>query len=167
MKKVLAILLPLALAACEDSLDFVYNERVSQALAQNMQQFDRDHRLFLAGGFDITSPSARDLRLEQLRQQIDDLELALDQVEKLRHSDNAERFSRNLSGYYELQVGYYQNLRRYLRATDKAKRDGLAEELQASYVLLSAAPDRLFNSQKKFMEKSGLPSEPAPAATGG
>jgi hypothetical protein len=168
MKKALAtLLLPLTLVGCGDSLDFVYNDRVSSTLQDSMKQFDSDHQNFLQGKFDISSQSTRDLRLEQLRKHIADLELALDQVEKLRHSENADRFSRYLSGYYELQVGYYQNLRRYMRATDRTKKSGLAEELQASYVLLSAAPERIFNSQKKFMEKSGLPAEPAPFAKGG
>jgi len=161
-----ALLLPLALAACGDIPDLIYNQEVSSTFSQSREQFAKDHLSFLGGSFDISSANERDLKLEQLRKHIEELELALDRVETLRHSDDADRFSRHLSGYYELQVGYYQNLRRYIKASDRAKRDGIAQELNASYVLLTAAPDRVLRSQQKFLERAGLPPEAtAPGAS--
>ncbi|PJI48120.1 MAG: hypothetical protein CTR55_15270 [Pseudomonas sp.] len=154
-----ALLLPLVLAACGDIPDLIYNQQVSSTFSQSREQFAKDHLSFLGGNFDIRSQSARDLKLEQLRKHIEELELALDRVETLRHSDDADRFSRHLSGYYELQVGYYQNLRRYMKASDKTKKEGIAQELKASYVLLSAAPERILLSQKRFLEKAGLTPE--------
>jgi hypothetical protein len=167
MNRILAaLLLPLALAACRDIPDLIYNQEVSSTFLQSREQFDKDHLDFLDGNFDIRSQSARDLKLEQLRKHIEDLELALDRVESLRHSEDANRFSRNLSGYYELQVGYYQNLRRYMKASDKFRKDGIAQELKASYVLLSAAPERILLSQKRFLERAGLTPEATAPDTG-
>ncbi|QJP06649.1 hypothetical protein [Pseudomonas multiresinivorans] len=160
-KPLLAVLalLPFALAACDSSSssDFRYNEVVTPAFLHNVQRIDRDMRRLIKGDFDSGRAVAATRPVESPAGHIAELEHDLNQVQQLQHGEDASRFASSLSRYYELQIGYYQNLRRYAETGDKARKEALAQELHDAYQALHVLPDQVLAAQKQFLERANLP----------
>ncbi len=160
-KTLLAVLalLPLALAACDasSSSDFRYNEVVTPAFLHNVQRIDRDMRRLSKGDFDSGGAVAATRAVESPAGHIAELEHDLNQVQQLPHGEDAGRYASSLSRYYERQIGYYQQLRRYAESSDKARKEALAQELDDAYQALRVLPDQVLAAQKQFVERADLP----------
>ncbi|MCP1648617.1 hypothetical protein [Pseudomonas nitroreducens] len=157
-KTLLALLMPLTLAACGgSSSDSQYNELVTPAFLHNVQRIDRDMESLVNGDFDAGQDASAARRVENPASHIAELEHDLNQVQQLRHSEDASRFASSLSRYYELQIGYYQQLKRYAETADKARKEALAQELNVAYQALRVLPDQVLAAQKQFVERADLP----------
>lgn len=155
MKKSLAVLLlPLLLAACGKPADLEYNAAVAPSFLHSTQLIDTDMERLIRGEFDAGAGSHGD----SPDSRIADLERNLNQVQQLQHSVDAGKFAGSLSHYYEQQIAYYQQLKRYSQTTDKAQKESLAEDLNRSYLALKAEPERILALQRQFLERSGMPN---------
>jgi hypothetical protein len=153
-KTLLALLLPLALAACGQPGDLEYNEAVTSAFLSNVQRIDRDMEGLINGDFDPGQSAGRGEPTRNPDDHIAELEKNLNQVQQLQHSDDASQFASCLSRYYELQIGYYQQLKRYVETDDKARKEALAQDLGNAYQTLRALPEQIFAAQKQFLERT-------------
>ncbi|MCP1621751.1 hypothetical protein [Pseudomonas nitroreducens] len=154
-KTLLALLLPLALAACGQPGDLKYNEVVTSAFLANVQRIDRDMERLINGDFDPGQGASPGSPAGNPGEHIAELEKNLNQVQQLQHSPDASQFASNLSRYYELQIGYYQQLKRYAETTDQAKKETLAQSLATTYQSLRGLPEQIFAAQKQFLERTG------------
>lgn len=153
-KTLLALLLPLALTACGQPGDLQYNEVVTSALLSNVQRIDRDMERLINGDFDPGHSAGRGASTMNPGDHIAELEKNLNQVQQLQHSEDASQFASYLSRYYELQIGYYQQLKRYVETTDPAKKETLAQSLATTYQSLRGLSEQIFAAQKQFLERT-------------
>ncbi|MBD9634101.1 MULTISPECIES: hypothetical protein [unclassified Pseudomonas] len=153
-KTLLALLLPLALIACGQPGDLKYNEVVTSAFLSNVQRIDRDMEGLINGDFDPGHNPGRGAPAKSPGEHIAELERNLNQVQQLPHSEDAGPFASSLSRYYELQIGYYQQLKRYAETTDQANKETLAQSLATTYRSLRAMPEQIFAAQKQFLERT-------------
>ncbi|MBD9502339.1 hypothetical protein IB256_16245 [Pseudomonas sp. PDM17] len=156
-KILLALLLPFALAACGQPGDLKYNEVVASAFMQDVQRIDRDMEGLINGDFDPGHAAVPGTPAKNPGDHLAELEKHLNQVQQLPHSEEAGKFAGSLSHYYELQISYYQQLKRYVETTDKAKKEALAQDLGNAYQTLRALPEQIFAAQKQFLERTSLP----------
>ncbi|WP_448678609.1 hypothetical protein [Pseudomonas nicosulfuronedens] len=158
MNKILLLfLLPLTLAACCPSSDLKYNEVVTSAFLQNVHRIDRDMERLINGDFEPGHAEALKMHAQSPAAHLGELEQSLNQVQQLPHSEEAGKFASSLSRYYELQINYYQQLKRYVESQDKAGKEALAQNLNNTYQALRPLPEQILAVQKQFLERSGLP----------
>ncbi|KJJ98452.1 hypothetical protein UB43_17400 [Pseudomonas sp. 21] len=153
-KTLLALLLSLALTACGQPGDLTYNEVVTAAFLSNVQRIDRDMEGLINGDFDPGHGAGRGALTKHPGDHIAELEKNLNQVQQLPHSEDASQFASRLSRYYELQIGYYQQLKRYVETTDPAKKETLAQSLATTYQGLRGQPEQILAAQKQFLERA-------------
>lgn len=156
-KILLALLLALALAACGQPGDLEYNEAVTSAFLRDLQRIDRDMEGLINGDFDTRHTTPSTPPVKNPGDHIVELEKNLNRVQQLQHSEEASKFASSLSHYYELQIGYYQQLKRYVETDDKAQKELLAQDLANAYQTLRALPEQIFAVQKQFLERTSLP----------
>lgn len=158
MNKILLLfLLSLTLSACSPSSDLKYNEVVTSAFLQNVQRVDQDMERLINGDFEPGHADTLTMRTLSPAAHLGELEQNLNQVQQLQHSEEAGKFASSLSRYYELQISYYQQLKRYVETPDKAGKEVLAQNLNNTYQALRPLPEQILAVQKQFLERSGLP----------
>jgi len=153
-KTLLALLLSFALAACGQPGDLKYNEVVTSAFLHDVQRIDRDMKGLINGDFDPGHAAIPGTPAKKPGDHLPELEKRLNQVQQLQHSEEAGKFASSLSRYYELQIGYYQQLQRYVETNDKVKKEALAKNLGNAYQTLRALPEQIFAVQKQFLERT-------------
>ncbi|MFR0689173.1 hypothetical protein ACLUTX_07240 [Enterobacterales bacterium AE_CKDN230030158-1A_HGKHYDSX7] len=156
-KLLFPLLAALLLAACGNSADTKYNEIVTADFLRNVQRLDTDWARLIGGQFDAGQGGLPGNRANSPEQHLPELEHNLNQVQTLSHSEDASRYATSLSHYYELQIGYYQQLKRYTETRDKASQEAIAEQLNQAYRTLKALPPQVFAAQKQFLDQGSLP----------
>ncbi|MBB4862015.1 hypothetical protein HNP46_000852 [Pseudomonas nitritireducens] len=155
MKKTLLVLLsPLLLMACGKPVDLDYNSAVAPIFLHNVQRLDHDMERLISGEFDADHAATRSAQGDDPGSRITELEQNLNQVQQLQHSEEASKFASSLSHYYELQIGYYQQLRLYSQTQDKARQETLVNDLNHTYQALKVMPDQVLAAQRNFLARA-------------